>query len=629
MLIFALLIAFFSPPAFAEVPRSDGPAVSVEAPLFGEKKEEREEEISEAEKEALQKRKDRAARVVVLKWPDTSVDYQDETIQRNVRSRIDRADALFFPSVDLYQNGRKYPDRSIKPVDQPATVPDGNLELLRQAAVETSTLSWSDLSPGEWGLRGKELIRLEDRVWFIEKVEQREPVFLLYAMIGYAAENSDDGGPPFYEAIGGRSVTYYYYLAATMAYQDPSLLSSITNQEIKGQINFYLEQLQNDEFPHFPIDFELEDFFDKESFDKEYEVYLNGLPVDVDEEGQIQVPLGRLDIYMKRKDTGHSLSDKLVVDKFEDKAYFVRNDARKKMGIDFIDQLMLHPNECSPELDGDILNFLAIYAKLHPKAEVYIAVPRYGNPNKVFIWRYDRTSGTLQRVGGADDGYPVRFAATVGAGLLYNGASASLSPNLEDPSIADGLASGDASGLVNADYDLSAGGLPLDIQLRGHWSRLMVGFGIEHAYNLSEDGAWAEVYRTPVHAGPYADDDIRVADTGADGEPKPEALHYRFWARNIYGNVGVVLGRDAALGFGPRFSMRVGGLNAPHAVSTTAHFGYSWQPPLDALQAGDRVRPMVDFDIRGGAAWPLADSISQEKAAYPVVGFTAGIGTTF
>lgn len=624
MYVFALLIAFFSSPVQASASGPEGALAEPSAPLFGEKKEEQVEEISEAEKAAAQKRKDKAARVVVLKWPDTSVDYQDETIQRNVRSRIDRADGLFFPSVDLYQNGRKFPDRAIKPVDQPARVPDGNLELVRQAAEDTSKLSWNDLSPGEWGLRGKELRRKEDLIWFMEKVEQREPVFLLYTMIGYAAENSDDGGPPFYENIGDRSVNYYHYLAATMALQDPSLLSTLTNQEVKGMVNYYLTELQDGAFPTFPIDFELEDFFDKETFDEEYEVFLNGLPVEVDEEGQVLVPLGRLDIYMKRKDTGHSLSDQLVVDKFEDKAYFVRNDARKKMGIDFIDQLMLHPNECSPELDGDILNFLAIYAKLHGSAEIYIAVPRYGNPNKVFIWRYERTNGTLQRVGGAGDGYPVRFAVTMSSGILYNGASVSIGPDIEDQGLVD-----DPLSFVSADYDLNAGGLPLDFALRGHFSRLMLGFGLEHAYNLSNDGAWAELYRTPSHAGPYADDEIRVVDTGVEEEPKPVALHYRFWQRNIYGSVGILVGRDAALGFGPRFALRVGGLNTPHAVSTTAHFGYSWQPPIDALQAGDRVRPMVDFDLRGGVAFPLADSIQQSQTAFPVFGFTAGVGTTF
>ena len=282
MYVLALLIAFFASPAQGSATEST--LASPEAPLFGEKKEERVEEITDAEKAAAQKRRDRAARVVVLKWPDTSVDYQDETIQRNVRSRIDRADGLFFPSVDLYQNGRKFPDRTIKPVDQPARVPDGNLELVRQAVEETSKLSWNDLSPGEWGLLGKELRRKEELIWFMESVEQREPVFLLYTMIGYAAENSDDGGPPFYESIGDRSVNYYHYLAATMALQDPSLLSTLTNQEVKGMVNYYLTELQNDAFPTFPIDFELEDFFEKEPFDEEYEVYLNGLPVNVDED---------------------------------------------------------------------------------------------------------------------------------------------------------------------------------------------------------------------------------------------------------------------------------------------------------------------------------------------------------
>ena len=33
--------------------------------------------------------------------------------------------------------------------------------------------------------------------------------------------------------------------------------------------------------------------------------------------------------------------ERIIVDKFEDKTYFVRNDARKKMGLDFIEETAL------------------------------------------------------------------------------------------------------------------------------------------------------------------------------------------------------------------------------------------------------------------------------------------------
>jgi len=57
------------------------------------------------------------ARVIVIRWEDTQADYTDENVQRNVRSRIARPDALFFPEVDLYQNGRKIPDTTVIPAN--------------------------------------------------------------------------------------------------------------------------------------------------------------------------------------------------------------------------------------------------------------------------------------------------------------------------------------------------------------------------------------------------------------------------------------------------------------------------------------------------------------------------------
>ena len=101
-------------PAHAGTPQ--GPT-ALDALEPAEKKDKAEEAqaMTDAEKEAAQKRKDKAARVLVLKWPDTEADHEDEILRRNVRSRIDRPDGLFFPSVDLYQNGRRAPDRTLLP----------------------------------------------------------------------------------------------------------------------------------------------------------------------------------------------------------------------------------------------------------------------------------------------------------------------------------------------------------------------------------------------------------------------------------------------------------------------------------------------------------------------------------
>lgn len=634
-LVLAFWFALFTGPAHASTPE---PSVDSDYGLFDRNSgEEREEEIDEAEEEELRKKRDRKARVVVLKWDGTSTDYRDDTVRRNVRSRIDRPDALFFPSTDLYQPGRRHPDDTIEPRYQPSWVPDGNLDLVMMEASKVSQIPWDAKSPAEWQLIARQLMKLTDSMWFVEKVEQREPLFMLYAYVGYAAENGNNPAPPFYEAIGAQSVNYYYYLAATLAWQDPSLMSKVLDNDIRGMINYYLERIQAGGFPELALDFELENEFDKEEFAKEYEVYLNGLVIDedIDEQGEYEVPPGRFDIYLKRKDTGHGLSDQLTVDKYKDKNYFVRDDARKKMGSDFYNALMLHPNECTPALDGETLNYLAIYQKLHDQAEIYIAVPRNGDPNKVYIWRYDRPSATLQLVQGDNDDFPIRFAAVVSTGVMYNGAAFSVDSTIDNGDLNNILDPNPSQAFNRLDADLQTGHLPLNVQLRGHYNRLLVEVGMEWGWNLSGEGLWVERYRTPEHKADYGQ--LMVVDADTVAQPRPEVYHYKAWNRYTYGGVGVVLGPNASLGFGPRFSVRSGVTDLPWAVQTTGHFGYTLEPPLESLKSAKRVRPLIDFDARVGASMALNNSIQRDIAdledeegfVKPVFGITAGIGTTF
>jgi hypothetical protein len=632
-------------------------------------KDEKEAAMSAAEKEADQKRKDKLARVIVLKWPDNkSVDYTDTTIQRNVKSRVARPDAQFFPEVDLYQNGRKVRDRTVVPAMQPAAVPDQNLQRVRQAVDEISGVPWNAMQPDQWGLKAQELRDMVELVWFVDKVEQREPLFLLYAQIGRAAENQNQNVPPFYEQIGNQAVNYYFYLAATMAFQDPALMSKLTDQELNGYISYILQQLQQGAFPNLKIDFEQEgEDFKLEKFGQSYEIYLNGIKTDPSDAGQMDIFLGRTDIYLKRTDSGHGLSERLEVSKLEDKIYFVRDTARKKMGTDFIEQLFLHPNECTPALDGDILNYLAIYAKIHEKAEIYIAVPQYGNPNRVWVWRYDRPSANLQLVGGGKDGFPVRFALLVQGGVMFNGAT----PTYNDSAYTDALADEgsnpgtlpDPSSVLTVEPKPTY--IPVNFELRGHYNRLMVAVGTEFGFNTGgPDGdlQWFEKYHT--HGNPDAitidkvgtveeqvlddnGDPIPVLDedgnpeVDGDGNPvyQTERLPYGSKAyneveinRDIYVGASVVLGRDAGIGFGPRIGFRVGWTNVPYALQTTAHVGLTLAPP-GIKPVGDRVRPFVDVDARAGLSWPFASSLAfdPDKAVtvLPVFGLTAGVGTTF
>ena len=648
------------PPPASALEAASSAQVPVDEAWKKKSKEEKEEEQDAAQAEAERKRKDKLARVIVLKWPETSTDYTDEVVQRNVKSRIARPEALFFPEVDLYQNGRKVKDRTVVPAMQPAMVPDSNIPVVMDAVDDIAGVPWNARRPEEWGLKAMELQALAEQLWFVDRVNLREPMFLLFAQIGRAAENQNHPAPPFYEQIGSFTVNYYYYAAAVLAYQEPALMSKLTDQEVNASIGYYLQQLQQGQFPSLKVDFEQENVWDPDTFSKDYEVLINGIPVEPDANGQVDIFLGRTDIYLKRKDTGHGLSERLEVLKLEEKFYFVRDVARKRMGIDFIEQLFLHKNECTPEVDGDILNYLAIYAKIHEKADIYIAVPENGNPNKVWIWRYDRASAQLNLVGGGPDGFPVRFALVGSAGLMFNGATVTFDTSLgEDDAEVPGLDSVRAK----ADKTLENGFLPVNFELRGHYNRLMVNLGAEFGYNTSEDAVWVERYYLPIGKGEeYAGYSNVVATPGGEdlfsSTEFQEAYHYTEWNRFLYIGSGIVLGRDAGLGFGPRFALRTGWTNLPHAWQTDAHFGWTYQPPVGEF--GKRFRPLVDADLRGGVAVAAKNSLQRDVACYsnpdregcerievedteeqkalslndegfvmPIFGITAGIGFTF
>lgn len=619
--------------------------------LKSKKAEEAAKEMTEAEKEAEKKKKEKVARVVVLKWAGVkATDYTDTTVQRIVRSVIARPDAQFYPEVDLYQNGRKVKDKTVVPAMQPATVPVQNIARVRQAVDEISGVPWNALQPDQWGLKAGEMRDLTENIWFVERVELREPLFLLYAQIGRAADSQNQNIPPFYEQIGAQAVNYYFYLAATLAFQDPALMNKLTDQELNANVGFILQQLQQGAYPTLRIDFQQEgQDFDAETFNKSYEIYLNGIVTEPNDRGQMEIFLGRTDIYLKRKDSGHGLSERLEVTKLEDGIQFVWDTARKKMGVDFINQLFLHPNECTPALDGDILTYLAIYAKIHEKAEIYIAVPEDGNPNKTKVWRYDRPSATLQLVGGGDDGFPVRFAILGSVGIMYSGMQPSVDTSVttvEDPTTFDPQ----SEALSRGDVALASGYVPIDLELRGHYNRLMVNVGVEPGFNTAgtfterywmhgnEDGS-AIIDESAVVNDGLGTGTYRPFDPETDGDAKVKNVGTPVYNealinRNVYMGISAVLGRDAGMGFGPHLGARVGWDNLPHGLQTTAHAGWTFQPPILKASKNGRVHLLIDVDLRGGVVWPFSNSVwhTTNKLginAMPVFGLTAGAGVTF
>ena len=634
-------------PAAAEAAASGDVAAKKELPTTA-KSEEKSEEQKRAEEEAERKRKELLARVIVLKWRGTSTDFTDPTLVRNVRSAIARPEAMFFPEVDLYQNGRKVPDRTVVPANQPAVVPDTNLPSVLGAVAEVAAIPWNGLDPNGWYRKAEDLKAYESLVWFVDRVELREPLFLLYAQIGRAAYNANRSSPPFYEYIGGETVNYYYYLAALLAYQDPGLMSKVTDDEVRGDIGLIVGKLQQGFYPTLKLDFEQGDQFNADEFNKSYEVLINGLPMAPDNNAQIDIFLGRTDVYLKRKDTGHGLSERFDVTKLESKNLFIRDIAQKKMGIEFIDQLFLNPNECIPELDGDILNFLAIYQKLHTKADIFVVVPEGGNPNKVWVWRYDRSSAMLRNINAANDDFPVRFALLFSSGIHWNPGVPSVDSDVSDES---SLSPNAIANRNRLDPNLDPAVVPFNFELRGHYNRLMINMGAEFGYNAGNDQEWAEYYQT---RGRNDNEDIATVQgveecqQGPNGEylcnePLVDVYNRRQFNRNLYLGAGVVLGRDAGIGFGPRFAARWGWTNIPHGGQATAHFGWAFQPPIGDF--GKRFRPMVDLDLRGGVNIPMRRSLQYDaweetkdlpksnddrvSRVSPVIGLNAGIGFTF
>lgn len=645
--------------AWAPLARADGPD-----PLAHKKdkptKEEKDENAKKAEEEEERKKRELYARAIVIPWlkNPTSADHRNETLQREVRSAISRSEALFFPEVDLYQNGRRVPDRTLAPTQQPALVKDVVGPQIMAEVNRVAAIPWDGLDPNGWSNEAGRLRRLTDLIWFVDRVELREPLFLLYAQIGRAAENSNDPRPPYFESVGGMTVNYYNYLAALLALQEPALMSKVTDQESAGAIQFLLNQLQQGVFPSFKGDFALGGRYDGVQFAKDYELYINGIAAELDGRGQMDLFLGRTDVYLKRLDTGHGLAERLESDKLDEKTYFFLEEARKKIGIDFVNQLFLDKNACIPEVDGDILTYLAIYHKLHPKADLFIAVPEGGNPNKTFIWKYIPESGILRNISRVDS-FPVRFALLFSSGVLWNGANYAVDDNLEDET---SLAPRDVANTNRVDFSPDPAQVPFNFELRGHYNRLMVNMGAEFGLALAEK-KWAEYYQTP---GKQDEANIRTVrakdctaeelnqDTNGDGEPDvfidetgnirdpkescsdiADVYNVRQFNRNLWLGVGVVFGRNAGIGFGPRLAARFGWVNMSHSFQTTAHFGWSIQPPFPPGK--DRVRPLVDLDIRGGVGiarprslqMDLAKIDSEESRVKPVVGATLGVGLTF
>lgn len=597
-----------APSPEATITRDDPTGGAVEDPFAKAKaKKEAEEAEREARLAALEAAQSGvAAKVVVLAWPGApDVDYDHAGLQGNIKARIARPDAKFFPEIDLYQVGRRHPDRSIPPNMQPGKVPDEAKEIVMAAVRDIETVPWNGMAESDWGITANTLRGLTEEIWFVDRPDLREPLFRLYVEIGRAAENMNNPVAPFYQQVGGQLLNYYWYLAGSLAYNDPALLDSLTVPEMRSSIEYYRDLLANKEIRFMTLSFEQGGVWDAKKFATEYKVYINGIETLItDPQSLYQVPPGRVDIFLKRTD-GYSISDRVDLSNLDDKIYFVRDVARKKMGIDFVDQLMEHPNECTPRVEGDIMISLAIYASLHEDAEVFYAVPVAGDPNKTLLWRWNTEAKTLTKVLDETGGYPIRFAVLAGAGTTFG------SGGLGDPVCEPNPIPGQPDICQPGEPEFGIFAVPIYAQLRAHYRRLLVAFGAEAGIAPNDPG----------FQDTYALNDGHVV-TDANGDPaiKTSQLNAMFYAA-----VGFVIQKKASLGLGPRAYVRFGGYTLPHIFDITGHVGLTLEPP--GMEQKGRVRLILDADAFAGVTVPYAGDSTQ--TVKPSFGIAIGAGTTF
>lgn len=620
-------------------------------------KEEVDKKLTEKEKETQARleafEKEQAknkARVVVVQWQESDLDYRNELLQRNIKARTTRSNAMFVPDVDLYQHGRREPDATLRPLDQRARVPASAIDTVNAAVDAVAQINWSALNEQEWGRKAAELRSLSEEIWFVDREELREPLFRLYSQIGRAAENGNIQAPPYFEEVGGVPVNYYYYMAAGMATATPDLMSKLHNSDLIGAVGNYKSQIEQGRFRKLSLNFELSGRFNPREFIQNYKVWIDGVAVEITNERALyEVPAGRSDVYLERADDGHGQSvrvEEVRVDAEE--VYSVREQARKRMGIDFYKELMKNKNQCLPEVNDDVLTYVAIYQKLHPGQEIYIAVPEGGSVNRIHLWKWIEEKGQLVKQNDSASAFPVRFVALVGTGLHFGSASFSdpfaADAEFETPpqSVADLQAAADPADFLK----IKANGVPITYELRAHWDRLMIGMGMDFTANLQSDG-WVEVPVTGTkNHRVYRDSgsstystgtgeenrllmkESDVSDLTAEEEINTEsglASHpltmgnqgkgesgfvSRRFQRDVYATVGFVFLREAAAGFGPRIALRGGLVNAPHAVDLTLRGGMAIAAkPKKKRKADSRVQALIDTEIFGGVLVPYGDTI--------------------
>lgn len=595
---------------------------------------------------ALQGRND--SRVLVLPWPDSTVTEKNVLFKTMVQNRIGRPNAKFYPGIDLYQDGRaRREDLDGLPVlegDQPGSISDDDLAEIRRRFESVKRQFGS--SSNNMDLADAVLPLVKD-VWFNDRAATRELLFDMYLTIGRAMSASKYQGPPYYQNVGEENCNYFLYLAAAMVWEEreaggePVLAPKLPKDQVGEIIDSLMTRISGGIHPTIPVAFHDQGVFDAEQFAGDYTVFINGIERVVDGKGFVDVPRGRIDIFLQRDD-GYSLSDKVEVRRLDDKFYFVVGTARQKMGYELIESVRTHPGECVAGISREAVRLLATYQALHQGSEVYVAVPWAGSAYDAYVWRWDKDAAQLVLQEDRNGGFPVRFVALTGVGIGFNGVTVSSedAEQLVSAQAESGPADvtpPDLTALAKGMTDLKMASVPVDFQLRGHFNRFMFGFGVQLASNVDEanGGEWRERYQVEkgnmVVARPDGSEDP-LADPVDPSTIGSEVLHIEKWSRLVYGTLGVVALKDATFGIGPRAYARFGWYNLPHAFDLTGHIGLTEDPSFGKKDHKGRVVGLIDLDLFAGALLPFGQTLlntEYKDPTDPSKGYKVGVRPTF
>jgi hypothetical protein len=550
----------------------------------------------------------------------------DSLAVRAARARLGRPDLVVVARADLYQEGRRALrswGEVVPPQAQVGAVPSSTL-----ARVAGEVARWRADRRADPQDVADAALALTEELWFVDRAEVRDALFEVHLLGAEAVRRLRSQEPPYFQVVGLEHVNWPAYQAAAMLWEaregGEELLSRVPRGEVRSDLEAIVSAIDAGLHPLVPVAFHLGGRFDAEAFADEHVVVINGREHVVPRDGVVRVPRGRIDVFLRRDD-GFGLSDRVEILRLDDRPWFVRETAAQHVGFELVGALRAYPGSCLPEVGAAARAALATYAALHPASELYLALPSPGGaaPGDLGLWRWVPEDASLLAHHEARAPSPVRWVLTASAGAGVSaggvapdgftgsdplGEAGASRPRLSDPAAAARLA------MPEVLFGAAA---------RLHWRRAFAELGLRFGVAAGGigQGAWRERYGTSVG----------VVAVSPAGDRAVEALRASPVRVEVAVAGGVVLGRNAWRGLGPRVGVRVSGSSVPRVVSPSLLLGWSVDPRAQPTAA--RVRPVVDVELSGGAGIPWGDTVFVTSAGrrilLPRVGLTVGGGVAW